>query len=81
MVSRSLVSALVCKSLWYASDKTDLGYDVRSNVWGLPVQGFPSRWWKARFFRVCARFNVDTFFTKTDVLVWIEQAQRFITAQ
>ena len=81
LVWRSLVTALVCKSLWYAWDTTDLICNVRSVVWGLTVRGYPSRWWNGRFFRVCARFNLDTFFTKTDVLVWIERAQSFVAAQ
>ena len=81
LVWRSLVSVLVCKSLWCAWDKADLVCNIRLIVWVLTVRGYPSRWWKGRFFRGCACFALDAFFTETDVLVWIEQAQRFVSAQ
>ena len=59
----------------------DLICKVRSVVWRLIVHGYPSRWSKMRFFRPYAGFNLDTFFTKTNVLLWIEQAKTFAAAQ
>ena len=46
LVWRSLVSALVCKSMWYAWSRDDLICNVRSIVWGLTIRGYPTRWWK-----------------------------------
>ena len=78
VVWRSLVSALICKSMWYAWSRDDLVCNVRSIIWGLTIRGYPSRWWKGRVFRACQRFALDAFFTKTDILVWIEEAKRFV---
>ena len=67
VVWRSLVSALICKSMWYAWSRDDLVCNVRSIIWGLTIRGYPSRWWKGRVFRACQRFALDAFFTKTDI--------------
>ena len=72
------MSALICKLMWYAWSRDDLVCNVRSIIWGLTIRGYPSRWWKGRVFRACQRFALDAFFTKTDILVWIEEAKRFV---
>ena len=72
------MSALVCKSMWYSWSRDNLICNARSIVWGLTIRGYPTRWWKGRFLRVCHRFALDCFFTKTDVLVWIEEAKRYV---
>ena len=65
--------------MWYAKDKEDLICNIRSIVWGLIMRGYPFHWWNGRFFRVCARFALETF--EDECFRVVEQARCFVTAQ
>ena len=78
VVWKSLVGALICKSMLYVWSRDDLVSNVRSVIWGSTIRGYPPGWWKGRLFRVCQRSALDAFFTKRDVLVWIEEAKRYV---
>ena len=64
---RSLLPALVAKSLWYAGNSEDVVANFRSLIWGLTIRGYPTRWWTPVFWRLYDRHIPSRFFPRHQV--------------
>ena len=75
LVWRSLLPALIAKSLWFAWNTLDVITNVRSLVWGLSCKRYPLKWWKPALLRLFDQFLLCRFFSIESVLSWIREAR------